>query len=140
MKQFVPIKDYMKRVLASLLLVLLMSFPKLVLANSMMLESHFDSYRNNISWKKEIAHLDNFAIALKQNPEMLGYIAFYTDKNTSLKKVRTRINRAKRFLIKQGITEKRLVFIYAGNFDESITILQPLDKSVPPPKYRFPEN
>ena len=39
-------------------------------------DSPFDSY-GNICFEDEKARLDNFAIALQQNPEWIGYIVVY---------------------------------------------------------------
>ena len=38
--------------------------------------SWFDSY-GDISWDEELLHLDNLAIYLHQNRNMIGYLAFY---------------------------------------------------------------
>jgi len=47
---------------------------------------YFDSYQSDAPWQEQKAHLDNFAFYLKKNPEMIGYIAFFTKENQSVKK------------------------------------------------------
>jgi hypothetical protein len=91
-----------------LLLVFLSGFAQLGLLRSVLSQDVFDSYKSNISWINERVHLDNFAIELRKSPEMVGYIAFYTNEKTSLKKIKARINRARRYLINyRKVEEKR---------------------------------
>ncbi len=123
-----------------LLLVFLSGFAQLGLLRSVLSQDVFDSYKSNISWINERVHLDNFAIELRKSPEMVGYIAFYTNEKTSLKKIKARINRARRYLINyRKVEEKRIVIIYAGD-GPSRVVLQPLDKNEPRPNFGSSKN
>jgi hypothetical protein len=95
----------------------------------------FDRYRTFISWTSERANLDNFVIALRRNPETIGYIAFYTGNDHSYDKTRSRIDRARNYLIKtRGIDSSRIKILYAGELGRfATTVLQPVDKALPPP-------
>jgi hypothetical protein len=106
------------------------SFPKTVEA-----DDYYDSY-GNILWEDEILHLDNFSVYLQQDANAIGYIAFLVGKGDSYKKIKTRIDRAVRYLTKdRKLNKARLVIIYAGNNDETKTILQPYDKNLSAPKF-----
>ena len=47
----------------------------------------FDSY-GDISWEDEMAHLDNFAIALQHDPDSIGYIIVYVGRRACVGKQR----------------------------------------------------
>lgn len=95
----------------------------------------FDRYKTFISWGFERANLDNFAIYLTRFPETIGYIAFYTGDDHSLNQTRKRINLAKNYLVsRRKIGASRIKIIYVGRLGKfATTILQPLDKDLPPP-------
>lgn len=112
--------------------------PRLSLVTPVYAQEWFDSYDPNISLERQIGSLDNFAIALQKNPEMLGYVAFYVGGKDSVKKIRARINIVRRYLIQtRKIDKKRIVIIYAGKFDTSWMVLQPSPRDKPPPKFGF---
>jgi hypothetical protein len=114
--------------LLSIILVLGFSQLDTVIADQM-----FDSY-GNISWKEEQARLGNFAIHLDRNPEAIGYIGYYIGKKDKLKKVKSRAERARDFLIsKFNIKASRIIVINAGRNEETRIMLQPVPKDMPPP-------
>jgi hypothetical protein len=127
--------------MAAIILVSVLASLGFVRNDSPTNQEAFDEYKTFISWNFERANLDNFAIYLRNHPETIGYIAFYVGKKDSAKKVRSRIEKSKRYLIeKRGIARKRLVVIFAGELTNySTTVLQPLDKSLPRP-YREVSN
>lgn len=99
-------------------------------------DEYFDTYNGKISWEEERMRLDNFSIYLKQNPEYIGYIAFFVGDKDKNKTVKKRIDRAKRYLIEfRKIPQNQVVTIYAGKDKETKIILQPVSKNNPPPKF-----
>ena len=54
----------------------------------------FDSY-GAITWELEKAHLDNFAIALQQDPDSIGYIFVYAGRRACVDEAKDRALRAK---------------------------------------------
>ncbi len=69
-----------------LLFISVVGFPKSNLLELIVIDQVFDSYRSKIPWKEERAHLDNFAIFLKKNPNCIGYVFVFTKENESPKK------------------------------------------------------
>ena len=58
----------------------------------------FDSY-GNISWEDEKAHLDNFAIALQQDQDLIGYIIVYAGRCACVGEAKDRALRAKKYVV-----------------------------------------
>ena len=96
-----------------------------------MSDQWFDSY-GNISWEDEKAHLDNFAIALRQDPNLIGYIIVYAGRRACVGEARDRALRAKKYVVEtRGITESRLKWIDGGYREELTVILQPVPIGAP---------
>ena len=115
-----------------LLFVITLGFPRI---DTVTADGWFASY-GDISWEEEQAWLGSFAIALNRDPDMIGYIGFRVGKKDTLKKVKARIYRAKSFLIDKFKVEKsRIVIVNGGKDDETIIILQPVLKELPPPVF-----
>ena|SRR5688572_11304221 len=96
-----------------------------------MSDQWFDSY-GNISWEDEKAHLDNFAIALQQDPNLIGYIMVYAGRSACVGKARDRALRAKMYLVEtRGISQPRIKWLDGGYREELTVILQPLPSGVP---------
>lgn len=110
-----------------------------VLANNILLvraDGFFDSYYGEISWEEEQFHLDNFSIYLKQNPNSIGYIAFFVGKKENLKTVKKRIERARKYLIEfRNIPQNQIVIVNAGRDKKTKIILHPVSKDSPPPYF-----
>lgn len=122
-----------------LLSVSVMSFSKSDLSKSILVDGLFDTYQSDISWNEERAHLDNFAIYLKKEPELIGYIYIFTKENESVRKSKSRTNRIVKYLTKNigsnfKVEKSRIVFIYKKNSDTSEIILQPVLKGFKPPE------
>jgi hypothetical protein len=95
------------------------------------LDQLFDSY-GDISWEDEKAHLDNFAIALQHDPELVGYIIVYAGRRACVDEAQDRARRAKEYLQKsRGIQENRIRWIDGGHREELTVILQPTPRSEP---------
>ena|SRR5690348_13295983 len=91
----------------------------------------FDSY-GAISWELEKAHLDNFAIALQQDPDLIGYIIVYAGRRACVDEAKDRALRAKKYVVEtRGIQASRIKWIDGGYREELTTILQPAPRGAP---------
>src|SRR5215208_613103 len=90
----------------------------------------FDSY-GAISWENERARLDNFAIALKHDPDSIGYIIVYAGHRACVDEAKDRALRAKKYVVEtHGIQTSRIKWIDGGYREDLTTILQPaLDRA-----------
>lgn len=118
----------------ALLMILTISFPNKMLANS-----YFDSYLGNISWNKEKAHLAALARELKFDSDLIGYIGFQIGSKEKRPKINVRIAQMKKFLVSTyGLNFNRIIFViskYPSNGKETFIILQPLSKNIPQPTF-----
>jgi hypothetical protein len=90
----------------------------------------FDSY-GDIPWEEEKAHLDNFAVALRQDPELVGYIIVYAGRRARVGEARDRAQRAKKYVVEtRGIPEGRIKGLDGGHREEFTVILQPAPRDV----------
>jgi len=111
-----------------LIIVLFGSLISLKLSTIVNADQYFDTY-GKIPWHEEKAHLINFAIDLKNSPDDLAYIGFYTGEKDSFAKTKQRVFRAKMFLVRKlKIPESRIFIFYLGKKESSFTILQPTPK------------
>ena len=95
----------------------------------------FDSY-DKLPWEEEKLRLDNFAMFLKRNPKMKGYIAFYLGKDIHTSEATARIDRVRDHLVStRDIDPTRLVLVDKGNTEKTRTILQPVLEDKPPPEF-----
>lgn len=96
-----------------------------------MSEQWFDSY-GNISWQDEKAHLDNFAIALQQDQNLIGYIIVYAGRRACVGEAKDRARRAEKYLVEiRGVQENRIKWIDGGFREEVTVILQPVPSGAP---------
>ena len=85
----------------------------------------FDSY-GTITWELEQAHLDNFAITLQNDPELIGYIIVYAGRRACAGEAKDRALRATKYLVEsRGIQASRIKWIDGGYREELTVILQP---------------
>jgi hypothetical protein len=118
-----------------LLLIPIVGFSKHTTFKSVKVDQWFDYY-GDITWQEEKAHLINFALYLRQNPDEVGYIAFHIGKKDKSKEVKSRIKKAKKYLISElKIKENRIITVDAGRAEETIIILQPVSKNMSPPDF-----
>lgn len=107
------------------------------LAKTNFVDEYFDSY-GDVTWEKEKNYLDNFAVALKEDVDLIGYIAFYVGKENCLDEIESRVNRAVSYLVnKRKIQRSRIITIHAGYAEKLKIILQPVEKNAP--KLNFPD-
>ena len=85
----------------------------------------FDEY-GDIPWGEETARLDNFAVALWQDPDLVGYITVYAGRRSCEGEAQARAARAKKYLVeRRGIERSRVVWLDGGYLRETTTVLQP---------------
>ena len=86
----------------------------------------------------EMAHLDNYAIAIQNAPEMKAYVVVYGGRqDTARSELQARRSRIKRYLINERGIEPARVFVVGGGFRESLTIdlwLVPIGAEAPKAK------
>jgi hypothetical protein len=91
----------------------------------------FDTY-GHISWEDERARLDNFAIALQNDPASIGYIIVYAGRRACVGEAKNRTLRAKKYLAQtRGIATSRIKLIDGGYREELTVILQPTPRHTP---------
>lgn len=79
----------------------------------------FSSYRN-VSFEREKAFLDNFVIALNDEPNQTGYIFAYAGKRARVGEARARAQRAKQYIVRvRGYNPERLVASDGGFREEA---------------------
>jgi len=92
----------------------------------------FDTY-GSVSWEDEQAHLDNFAIALQQDSNLIGNIIVYAGRRSCANEARDRAIRAKKYVTEtRGIQERRVKWLDGGYREEPTVILQPVPPGAPP--------
>lgn len=96
-------------------------------------DEFFDSY-GNISWDDEKARLDNFAIELQHDPNLIGYIVVYAGRHACYGEAPDRALRAKEYIEKiHSFRENQIKWIDGGYREELTVILQPLPRDAPEP-------
>ena len=91
----------------------------------------FDSY-GDLSWEDEKAHLDNFAIALQNDPDSIGYIIVYAGRRSCVGEAKDRALRAKKYLVQTRAIEASRIKLIDGRYREELTvILQPAPRGAP---------
>jgi hypothetical protein len=92
----------------------------------------FDEY-GRTNWEDEAARLDNFAIQLMHEPELIGYIFEINGLDLCPGEAATRGMRAKSYLVEQrGVPANRIIWKEDGYDDKFRTVLQPA-----PPAWAF---
>ena len=96
-----------------------------------MADRWFDSY-GDLSWEDEKAHLDNFAIALQQDSNLIGNIIVYAGKRSCANEAKDRALRAKKYVVETpGIQESRVKWLDGGYREQLTVILQPVPSGAP---------
>ncbi|HLO00866.1 MAG TPA: hypothetical protein VK208_20580 [Pyrinomonadaceae bacterium] len=88
------------------------------------LDSPFDTY-GDLCFEDEKARLDNFAIALQQNPDWIGYVVVYAGNKSCPGEAWYRANRTKNWVVKRGVEANRIILRDAGYLEDVTTMLQP---------------
>jgi len=87
---------------ASIVLVSLVGFART--NDECVADQWFDSY-GDLSWEDEKAHLDNFAIALQNDSDSIGYIIVYAGRRSCIGEAKDRALRAKKYLVQTRAIE-----------------------------------
>ena len=94
---------------------------------------YFDTY-GLIPWEEERGRLDNFAIALGGEKDIIGYIAFYPGEGKDPADIENSLEKSIEYLVcRRNISEDRLVLVNAGERDSTTIVLQlwPKDMKAP---------
>lgn len=114
---------------ASIVLVALVGFAGI--NDECVVDQWFDSY-GDLSWEDEKAHLDNFAIALHNDPDSLGYVIVYAGRRSCFGEAKSRALRAKNYLVQtRAVAASRIKSIDGGYREELTVILQPAPRGAP---------
>lgn len=99
----------MKSIVAVLFLTLLMAS-----SSSAQKYEKFDGF-GDVNCEDEMAHLDNFAVQLQHEPQMIGYIMVYGGQRHKHGDPKARASRMKDYLTRnRGVDAKRVVTIIGG--------------------------
>lgn len=91
----------------------------------------FDDY-SDIPWPDETGRLDNFAITLQHDPNLIGYIIVYAGRRACINEGKDRALRAKKYLVEsRAIPESRVKWIDGGYREELTVVLQPVPSGAP---------
>ena len=98
--------------------------------------SPFDEY-GNICWENEKARLDNFAIALQNQPTATGEIMVYAGKFSCPDEAKYRGHRVRDYLMKKRGVPSQQIVVKDGGFQEEVNIvLIVVPKGASPWQYR----
>jgi hypothetical protein len=91
----------------------------------------FDEY-GNICWGDEMARLDNFAIELQHDPNLIGIIIVYDGNLSCRDEAIARAIRARKYVVEsRGVEWNRVIWRYSGHEEYLTTILQPIPRGAP---------
>ncbi len=107
---------------------------KPVSARPVLFDQPFDQY-GAISWEAEKARLDNFAIQLQKDENLVGYIVVFDAVGGCPGEAQARAIRAKRYLVEyRGVAWNRVIWRRDGYLDGISTVLQPVPSAVTLPR------
>lgn len=81
----------------------------------------FDEY-GDLSWENEKARLDNFAIALQQNPEVTGYIYVYAGRRACRGEAQAHAIRAKKYVVEVRGVKANRILLRDGGYREELSV------------------
>jgi hypothetical protein len=91
-----------------------------------------------INWADERARLDNFAIHLMHDPNLIGYILVWDEVGGCPGEAQARAIRAKRYLVEtRDVPSTRVIWRTEGLSDGVSTILQPVPRIMVIPHQRL---
>ena len=93
-------------------------------------DRNFDEY-GLVRWRDERARLDNFAIQLQNDPDLIGYIFVYDGENVCEGEAKARAIRARKYVVEfRGIPWNRVMWRYEGYLGNFMIALQPASRTV----------
>ncbi len=90
----------------------------------------FDEY-GDIPWEDEKARLDNFAIQLQQDLDLIGYVLVYDAAGGCAGEAQARAVRAKRYVVEyRRVAWNRVIWRQEGYQSDIHTVLQPVKRNL----------
>jgi hypothetical protein len=90
----------------------------------------FDRWFGSLSLERERMSLDNFSIALLENPDWIGYIVVYAGKESCAGEQQRQANRMKKYVVEyRKIPWNRVIAKDGGYFERPMVILQPIART-----------
>jgi hypothetical protein len=90
----------------------------------------FDQY-GLIRWNDEKARLDNFAIQITNDPDLIGYIFVSDGENVCAGEAQARVVRAKKYVVEhRGVPWNRVIWKHDGYTGEFRITLQPVSRTI----------
>ena len=124
----------MKPLIAVCLCGIILSTPTTSSEHYGRVDSPFDEY-GEISWEDEKSRLDNFAIQLQQDPDLIGYVLVYDAAGGCLGEAQARAIRAKRYVVEhRGVAWNRVIWRQEGWQADIHTVLQPVKRNIIVPR------
>ncbi len=94
----------------------------------------------DIPWENERSHLDNLAIELLSNPNLIGYIIVYAGKRSCAGDAQRRGVRAKKYLVgHRGVDWNRVIWKDAGFLEKPFVTLEVQSRGAEPYPFYHPE-
>jgi hypothetical protein len=82
-------------------------------------EPWISHYRGNIGAETEMAYLDNFAIQLMRDENLIGYILVYSGEDSCRGEAEARALRMKEYLVEtRGVPWNRVMWKHAGRYTD----------------------
>jgi hypothetical protein len=80
-------------------------------------EPWLSHYRGNIAAETEMAYLDNFAIQIMHEPDLIGYILVYSGEDSCRGEAEARALRMKKYLLEvRGVPWNKVMWKHAGRY------------------------
>ncbi len=98
-------------------------------------DRRFDEY-GDLCWEDEKPRLDNFAIELQQEPEMVGQITVYAGRVSCEGEAKFRAERAKKWVVKRGIQADRVIVRDGGYLETATTTLDITPRDAEAARYK----
>ena len=80
-------------------------------------EPWLSHYSGGISWEAEQAYLDNFAIQIMNDPDLIGYILIYSGEDSCRDEAQARALRLKKYMTEvRGVPWNKVMWKSAGRY------------------------
>ncbi|HYJ87446.1 MAG TPA: hypothetical protein VEW46_15395 [Pyrinomonadaceae bacterium] len=94
----------------------------------------FDEY-GEIAWEDEKARLDNFAIQLQRESDLIGYVLVYDAVGGCAGEAQARAIRAKKYVVEhRGVSWNKVIWRQEGYQAKIHTVLQPVKRNIVLPR------
>ena len=93
-------------------------------------KSVFEEY-GELSWEDEKARLDNFAIQLLHDPDLIGYVLVYDAAGGCRGEAQARAIRAKKYVVEhRSVPWNKVIWRQEGYQADIHTVLQPVNRNI----------